>query len=522
MNKKQGISMIVLSITILVMAILAAAVIIALEDSGIIGRSKNVVSDTNYESEYTRLITVKNQLLGRSFGEITVDSYIAELKNKGIIELNEIINPDYSKTVTTKTGYVVNIMQDGESNLVISLGTSDATLAIAPTTLTGDVTNGPITKNITVTSSNIKGDITWYSSNVNVAIVSGTNEGATVTLKGIGTASIYAIYGGAKAVCQVTTTGIEPAIILDKATISQELKSGSTATATLTATKHNLTGDIIWSSNNTSVATVSGSGNNAIITMKSAGKATIKAKVGNIIASCVVTVTEKVITGSTPLVANRPFTISDYSCTVEWSSNISEYTMLCDAMDKNYNPVYVLKAGMTKAEYDAMGLKFRKGSWIYINLGTYVTTSTTFYSTGDIYDGKAALMSGNKCPMYQINGNGTINVHSTSGTITVSNQKYSTILDNGYDRSRYVNVFRELTQSDLIIGSAEIMMFDANNVYTEGGAFTVAINVTLQYWDMLGSFQFVPGSLIWSNHDLPGRLVKVHSEDGFNVYIVAE
>ncbi len=522
MNKKYGISMIVLSITILVMAILAATAIVALEDSGIIGRSKNVVSNTNYESEYTRLITVKNQVLGRSFGEITVDSYIAELKDKGIIEPNEIINPDYSKTVTTKTGYVVNVMQNGESDLVISLGTAGATLTIAPTTLTGDVTSGAITKNITVTSTNIKGNITWYSSDVNVATVNGTNEGATVTLKGIGNATIYAIYGNAKATCQVITTGTEPAIILDKATISQELMNGATATATLTATKRNLTGEIYWISSNTSVATVSGNGNTATITMKAAGKATIKAKIGDVTASCVVTVTEKIITGSTPLVANRPFTISDYSCTVEWSSNVSEYTILCDAMDKNYNPVYVLKAGMTKAEYDAMGLKFRKGSWIYINLGTYVTNSTKFYSTGEIYDGKAALMDANKCPMYQVNGDGKINVHSTAGTITVPNQKYSTIIDNGYDRSTYVNVFRELTQSDLIIGSAEIMMFDANNVYTEGGAFTVAINVTLQYWDMLGSFQFVPGSLIWSNHDLPGRLVKVHSEDGFNVYIVAE
>ena len=41
MQNKKGVSLIVLSITILVMAILAATAIIALEDSGIIGRSKN-------------------------------------------------------------------------------------------------------------------------------------------------------------------------------------------------------------------------------------------------------------------------------------------------------------------------------------------------------------------------------------------------------------------------------------------------------------------------------------------------
>ena len=522
MNKKYGISMIVLSITILVMAILAATAIIALEDTGIIGRSKNVVSNTNYESEYTRLITVKNQVLGRSFGEITVDSYIAALKDKGIIEPNEIINPDYSKTVNTKTGYIVNIMQDGESNLVISLGTAGATLTIAPTTLTGDVTSGAITKNITVTSTNIKGNITWYSSDVNVATVNGTNEGATVTLKGIGNATIYAIYGNAKATCQVTTTGTEPAIILDKATISQELMNGATATATLTATKRNLTGEIYWISSNTSVATVSGNGNTATITMKAAGKTTIKAKIGDVTASCVVTVTEKIITGSTPLVANRPFTISDYSCTVEWSSNVSEYTILCDAMDKNYNPVYVLKAGMTKAEYDAMGLKFRKGSWIYINKGTYVTMSSTFYATGDIYDAKGALVSGYNCPMYQVNGNGTINVHSTAGSIKTQNSKYTTILDNGYSRTKYIDIFSGLAQTTSIIGATKMMMFDGYNASTEGGAFTVPIDVTLEYWKQLGSYTFVAGSLIFAQSELPGKVVKVASGDGFNVYIVAE
>ena len=51
--------MIVLSITILVMAILAATAIIALEDSGIIGRSKNTTTKQNEQQEYTRLQVIK-------------------------------------------------------------------------------------------------------------------------------------------------------------------------------------------------------------------------------------------------------------------------------------------------------------------------------------------------------------------------------------------------------------------------------------------------------------------------------
>ena len=60
---KKGISLIVLSITILVMAILAATAIIALENSGIIGRSKNTVSKQNQQEEYTRLQVIKFLIL---------------------------------------------------------------------------------------------------------------------------------------------------------------------------------------------------------------------------------------------------------------------------------------------------------------------------------------------------------------------------------------------------------------------------------------------------------------------------
>ena len=119
MKKRKGISLIVLSITILVMAILAATVIIALEDSGIIGRSKNTVKNNNYVDEYTRLAVIKNGILTDNLGTITVDEYITELQNKGIIESSIITNADGSKTVTTKTGFTVVVSQNGTSDLGI-------------------------------------------------------------------------------------------------------------------------------------------------------------------------------------------------------------------------------------------------------------------------------------------------------------------------------------------------------------------------------------------------------------------
>ena len=293
-RSNKGISLIVLSITILVMAILAATAIIALEDSGIIGRSKNTASKQNYIQEYERLQVIKNGLLTDNLGKITIDEYITELTNKGLVESGVTTNPDGSKSVTTKTGFIANIIQDGESNLIISLGTSNATITLSPTTLTGNITSGEITKVITATTKDIMGDITWMSSNPGVAAVIGNNSSATVTMKNIGTATITATYGNAKASCTVTVTGTvaTPTITLDKTTISKTIDSGSTATETITATTANISGNIIWKSSNTSVATVSASGNTAIVTMKAGGTATITASYGSTSASCTVVVTE--------------------------------------------------------------------------------------------------------------------------------------------------------------------------------------------------------------------------------------
>ena len=114
---KQGISLIVLSITILVMAILAATAIISLEDSGIIGRSKTAVNNSNYADEYTRLVVIKNGILTDNLGTITIEEYVTELINKGIIESDYVTNADGSVTVTTKTGYEVKLSQNGSNDL---------------------------------------------------------------------------------------------------------------------------------------------------------------------------------------------------------------------------------------------------------------------------------------------------------------------------------------------------------------------------------------------------------------------
>ena len=374
------------------MAILAATAIIALEDSGIIGRSKNTVNNNNYLDEYTRLQVIKNGILTDNLGEITVDEYITELQNKGLIESGVTTNADGSKSVTTKTGFVANVMQDGESNVIISLGTSNATIALNPTSLSGDITSGPVTKTITVNATNVTGDITWTTSNANVATVTGTNSSATVTLKGIGSATITATYGNAKATCSVNVTGtvVTPTITLNKTTISKTINSGSTATETITATTSNISGSLVWTSSNTNVATVSSSGNTATITMKAEGTTIITAKSGNAMATCTVVVTENepAPLGSLITAANYGDKV-DYSVTVDGTTyddwqiyyHNSDYVYLIAAESIGNT---TLKKGTTvaslTAEEKALYEKFRVGNGAKYTLADTVSGDTSYNS----------------------------------------------------------------------------------------------------------------------------------------------
>ncbi|MBR6641189.1 MAG: hypothetical protein IKL08_03240, partial [Clostridia bacterium] len=113
MKNKKGISLIVLSITILVMAILAATAIIALEDSGIIGRAKSTTSKQNCAEEYTRLQVIKNGILTDNLGTITIEEFITELRNEDLLEAGQTNNADGSVTVITKTGFKVTLLQNG-------------------------------------------------------------------------------------------------------------------------------------------------------------------------------------------------------------------------------------------------------------------------------------------------------------------------------------------------------------------------------------------------------------------------
>ena len=84
-----------------------------------------------------------------------------------------------------------------------------------------------------------------------------------------------------------------PTITLSTTQITKEITNGVSETVTLTATLNNASGDLTWTSSDTSVAEISGSGTTRTITLKKAGTVKITVSYGSVNAICNITVTEK-------------------------------------------------------------------------------------------------------------------------------------------------------------------------------------------------------------------------------------
>ena len=126
--------------------------------------------------------------------------------------------------------------------------------------------------------------ITWSSSDETVATVSSSGK---VTALMAGQADIIATAGGKSATCVLTVSNVEvTSVTLNKSTLS--LTKGSNETLTATVLPQNATEKtVVWSSSETSVATVDATGK---VTAVGAGSATITATAGTITATCTVNV----------------------------------------------------------------------------------------------------------------------------------------------------------------------------------------------------------------------------------------
>ena len=117
--------------------------------------------------------------------------------------------------------------------------------------------------------------VVWSSSDENVATV----DGGLVTAVAQGTVTITATVEGVSASCTVTVKEATPqsSLTLDKTTANMDLYES----LTLTATKHNLEGDVTWSSSDPAKATVE----NGVVTALKEGEVTITATVGSVSAT---------------------------------------------------------------------------------------------------------------------------------------------------------------------------------------------------------------------------------------------
>lgn len=196
--------------------------------------------------------------------------------------INSFINGGNEQgQVTDNNVYPTSLVIEGEDNIVV--GESVTLKAkFSPTNVTNST-------------------VTWTTSNASVATVT---SGGKVTGKGNGNVTITASMKGANKTTITAThemtvgTPAATGVQLDKSSVT--LGYGKTTQLTATVNPKYSRQDVTWSSNNTTVATVSNSG---LVTAKNiAGKATITATSvdGGFTASCQITVKE--VVGTTVMI----------------------------------------------------------------------------------------------------------------------------------------------------------------------------------------------------------------------------
>ena len=250
---------------------------------------------------YTLIATVSpSDAEDKSVTWSSSNTSVASVSSSGVITAKTVGNA----TITVKTNdgaktATCQVTVKSKAIPVTGISLNKTTLSLA----SGDSE----TLYATITPSNATDQtVSWTSSNTSVATVSSTG---LVTAKTVGNATITATTtdGGKKATCSVTVTPIiVTGVTLNKYSLSMYENDSETLIATVSpsnATNKNVS----WSSNNTSVATVSSYGQ---VQAKAAGKATITVTTedGQIKATCAVTV------------AADPYGAVDLGLSVKWAS----------------------------------------------------------------------------------------------------------------------------------------------------------------------------------------------------------
>ena len=236
-------------------------------------------------------------------GSVTLDKTSLSLAVGETVQLTATVKPDDAtdKNVTwtssdESVAKVVNgkvtAVKSGKATITAKCGGKTAECAVTVTVPVTSLTLDRTTLSLAVgetaqLTATVKPDdatdknVSWTSSDEFVAKV----DNGKVTAVKSGKATITAKCCDKTAGCAVTVTVPVSSVILDKTTLS--LSVGETATLTATVKPDNATDkNVIWSSSNESVVKV----DNGKVSSLMMGQATITAAIGNIVASCDVTV----------------------------------------------------------------------------------------------------------------------------------------------------------------------------------------------------------------------------------------
>ena len=374
---KNGITLIALVITIIVLLILAGVTIATLTgDNGILtkAQSTKIQSERASIKEQIELAVVAswiNDNLDAGIDTTVLETELNEINGLNIESKGQ--GDDLPWTVTAK-GFKFQIKEDGTIEEVNGISLSATKLKI----ITGETE----TINATLTEG-VTGTITWESSNNSLVTV---NNGTVTAVGNSGTVTIKAKCGSYEATCEVTIVQKVTKITLSAS--STTVKEGSTLQLTIgTEPSSGEIEKIEFSSSKESVATVSNSG---VVTGVAVGNATITAtgKSSGVTGTINITVKEG-IKAPTSWVKTTKTDSSWYSYA---GANVNEPKLIGQMTPIKYNLELPSGANTTNKWANAITADGSMWVWIpryaykitYYTDSNYTTTSTTKTQYGKI------------------------------------------------------------------------------------------------------------------------------------------
>jgi GH35 family endo-1,4-beta-xylanase len=244
-------------------------------------------SRTNWNADQAAMNT---PLASDQFGKwITISQTFTTTANETIALMGS--NSDTaseSKGLLHSTIYIKNFIYYLNGNLIVGTPVPATGISLNKTTASIVVGN-PETLIATFTPADATNKaVTWSSSNTAVATVSNTGVVTGLTA-GKTTITATAADGGFKATCEVTVTVVPVTGLTLPPTLAVDL--GSTGTLTAVVAPENASDkSYTWTSSDTDVASISGTGATVTITPVRGGTATITVKLGTFTRTCTVTV----------------------------------------------------------------------------------------------------------------------------------------------------------------------------------------------------------------------------------------